>query len=65
MHCVSTSTVYRQLSTVNRINMATDRYQYHDYFQVDELLTSEHLLVRNSVREWVKKEVSPIVEDAC
>ena len=45
--------------------MATDRFQYHDYFQVDELLSEEHILVRNSVREWVKKEVSPIVEDAC
>ena len=45
--------------------MAQDRYQYHDYYQVDELLTEEHILIRNSVREWVKKEVSPIVEDAC
>jgi alkylation response protein AidB-like acyl-CoA dehydrogenase len=45
--------------------MAKDRFQYHDYFQVDELLTEEHLLVRNSVREWVKREVSPIVEEAC
>ena len=45
--------------------MAQDRFQYHDYFLVDELLTEEHILIRNSVREWVKKEVSPIVEDAC
>lgn len=45
--------------------MATDRFQSHDYYQVDELLTEEHKLVRNSVREWVKREVSPIVEQAC
>ena len=45
--------------------MATDRYKHHDYYLVDELLTEEHILIRNSVREWVKKEVSPIVEDAC
>ncbi len=45
--------------------MAKDRFQYHDYFQVDELLSEEHKLVRDSVREWVKKEVSPIVEDYC
>src|SRR3954468_17258592 len=45
--------------------MAQDRFQYHDYYQVDELLTEEHKLIRNSVREWVKKEVSPIVEEAC
>lgn len=45
--------------------MSKDRFQYHDYYGVDELLTEEHILIRNSVREWVKKEVSPIVEDAC
>ncbi len=45
--------------------MAQDRFQYHDYYQIDELLTEEHILVRNSVREWVKREVSPIIEEAC
>jgi glutaryl-CoA dehydrogenase len=43
--------------------MAQDRFQGHDYFQVDELLTEEHLLIRNSVREWVKKEVTPVIEE--
>jgi glutaryl-CoA dehydrogenase len=41
----------------------TDLFQSPDYFQLDELLTEEHKLVRNSVREWVKKEVSPIIEE--
>lgn len=45
--------------------MAKDKFQAPDYFLVDELLTDEHKLVRESVREWVKKEVSPIIEDAC
>ena len=45
--------------------MATDRFQSHDYYLVDELLTEEHRLIRDSVREWVKKEVSPVVETAC
>ena len=45
--------------------MATDKFQGHDYFQMDELLSEEHLLIRNSVRDWVKKEVSPIIEDCC
>ncbi len=45
--------------------MSKDRFQYHDYYLADELLTEEHILIRNSVREWVKKEVSPIVEEAC
>ncbi len=45
--------------------MATDRFQAPDYYQLDELLTDEHKLIRNSVRDWVKKEVTPIIEDAC
>ncbi len=45
--------------------MAQDRFQSHDYYLMDELLTEEHKLVRSSVRDWVKKEVSPIVEEAC
>lgn len=40
-----------------------DRYQHHDYFLVDELLQEEHLLAREAVRDWVKAEVSPIIED--
>jgi glutaryl-CoA dehydrogenase len=43
--------------------MANDRFQGHDYYLVDDLLTEEHKLIRDSVREWVKKEVSPIIED--
>jgi alkylation response protein AidB-like acyl-CoA dehydrogenase len=45
--------------------MSKDRFQFHDYYLADELFTEEHILIRNSVREWVKKEVSPVVEDAC
>ena len=42
-----------------------DNFQYHDYYQVDDLLTEEHKLVRDTARAWVKKAVSPIVEEAC
>ena len=41
----------------------TDNFQSPDYFNVDELLTEEHKLVRESVRNYVKKEISPIIED--
>lgn len=41
----------------------TDLFESPDYYLLDELLTEEHKLVRNSVRDWVKKEVSPIIED--
>lgn len=40
-----------------------DRYRHHDYYLMDELLSPEHLLARDAVREWVKSEVSPIIED--
>ena len=45
--------------------MATDQFQGHDYYQLDELLTEEHKLVRDAAREWVKRDISPIIEDAC
>jgi len=40
-----------------------DRFQSHDYYNVDELLNDDHLLARDAVRDWVKQEVSPIIED--
>jgi glutaryl-CoA dehydrogenase len=45
--------------------MATDLFQAPDYFQLDDLLSEEHKLVRDAARDWVKKEVSPIIEEAC
>ncbi len=41
----------------------TDQYQGHDYYQVDALLSEDHLLARDAVRDWVKREVSPIIEE--
>src|SRR5436189_2663538 len=41
----------------------TDNFQSPDYFSVDELLTEEHKLIRESVRTYVKKEISPIIEE--
>lgn len=43
--------------------MKPDLFQAPDYYNVDELLTDEHKLVRDSAREWVKREVSPIIEE--
>ena len=43
----------------------TDLFQAPDYYLVDDLLTDEQKLIRDSVRAWVKKEVSPIIEEAC
>src|SRR5690606_2416281 len=41
----------------------TDQFTSPDYFQIDELLTEEHLMIRETVRQYVKKEISPIIED--
>ncbi len=43
--------------------MAQDLFKHPDYYLVDELLSDEHKLVRDAAREWVKREVSPIVEE--
>ncbi|MDC3130072.1 acyl-CoA dehydrogenase family protein [Bacteroidota bacterium] len=45
--------------------MKPDLFTSPDYFHLDELLTEEHRLIRDTSREWVKKEVSPIIEEAC
>jgi glutaryl-CoA dehydrogenase len=43
--------------------MTQDLFQAPDYYLLDELLTEEQLLIRDSAREWVKREVSPIIEE--
>lgn len=40
-----------------------DLFESPDYYQLDELLNEEHLLVRESTRKWVKKSLSPIIEE--
>jgi glutaryl-CoA dehydrogenase len=41
----------------------TDLFVSPDYFAVDELLTEEQKLIRETVRAYVKKEISPIIEE--
>ena len=45
--------------------MATDLFQAPDYYNLDDLLSEEHIMVRDATRDWVKREVSPIIEEAC
>jgi glutaryl-CoA dehydrogenase len=42
-----------------------DEFVAPDFYQLDDLLTDEHKLIRDSIREFVKKEISPIIEDCC
>lgn len=41
----------------------TDSFISPDYYLLDELLTEEQKLVRESVRNYVKREISPIIEE--
>lgn len=43
----------------------TDTFESPDFALIDELLTDEHKLIRQSIRDFVKKEISPIIEDCC
>lgn len=43
--------------------MEKDLYQHPDYYLLDELLTDEQKIIRDAVRSFVKKEISPIIED--
>ena len=44
--------------------MSTDQFESPDYYNIDDLLTDEHKLIRQAAREWVKRDVSPIIEEA-
>lgn len=43
--------------------MKPDLFEAPDYYNIDDLLTDEHKLIRDAARAWVKREVSPIIED--
>ena len=43
--------------------MTPDQYENPDYFEIESLLSSEHIMIRDSIRAWVKKNLSPIIED--
>lgn len=39
-------------------------YTPPDYYELDELYTEEHLIVRDAIRNWVNKSVKPIIDNA-
>src|SRR5690554_675430 len=43
--------------------MKPDLFEAPDYYNLDDLLSDEHKLVRQAARDWVKRDVSPIIED--
>lgn len=51
-------------SALKEQNKGKDQYQHPDFYLLDELLSEEHKMIRDSVRDYVKRELSPIIE-AC
>ncbi|WP_127022323.1 acyl-CoA dehydrogenase family protein [Flagellimonas beolgyonensis] len=43
--------------------MKPDLFEAPDYYNLDDLLSEEHKLVRDAARQWVKRDVSPIIEE--
>lgn len=43
--------------------MARTDFHAPDYYQIDDLLTDEQKLVRGAIRDFVNKEIMPIIED--
>ena len=43
-------------------NQKQDLFESPDFYEIDDLLTEEHLLIRSSVRDFVKKEITPYIE---
>ena len=43
--------------------MKADSFQAPDYYNLDDLLSEEHKLVRSAARDWVKRDISPIIND--
>ena len=50
-------------TSLSSIMPRTDLFESPDYYLLDELLTDEHKLIRQTVRDWVKQNVSPVIED--
>jgi glutaryl-CoA dehydrogenase len=44
---------------------SVDAFEGTDFYDLNDLLTDEHRMIRDAVREFVKKEISPIIEDCC
>ncbi|MDN5213826.1 acyl-CoA dehydrogenase family protein [Fulvivirgaceae bacterium BMA12] len=50
--------------SINRKSF-TDAFSSPDFYEIDDLLTEEHKLIRNSIRDFVKKEITPNIEQWC
>ncbi|WP_020604494.1 acyl-CoA dehydrogenase family protein [Spirosoma spitsbergense] len=52
-----------QAPTMTPPRNKVDSFESPDFYCIDDLLTAEHKLVRSAVRDFVKREITPIVEE--
>lgn len=45
--------------------VSNDLFESPDFYNIDDLLSEEHKLIRSSLRDFVKKEITPFIEDWC
>ncbi len=50
-------------SETTKKSLKQDLYDHPDLYAIDDLLTEEHKLVRSAIRDFVKRDVSPYIED--
>jgi glutaryl-CoA dehydrogenase len=50
-------------SVKSKKSVRTDSYEQPDFYALDDLLTEEQKLIRGSIRDFVKKEITPFIED--
>ena len=49
--------------TATKKSLKQDLFEHPDFYAIDDLLNEEHKLIRSSIRQFVKKEISPYIED--
>jgi glutaryl-CoA dehydrogenase len=55
--------MYPKINDLHMTNQSIDQFESPDFYILDGLLTEEHKLIRQSVRNFVKKEISPNIEE--
>lgn len=53
----------QQQDRKTRKSLKQDVFEHPDFYRLDDLFTEEQKLIRGSIREFVKKEISPYIED--
>lgn len=48
---------------MNKQKVFHDDFESPDFYQLDQILSEEHKLVRSAMRDFVKQEITPFIED--